>query len=154
MMLPDRDRAHVDRSKITEYLLSLSHPDGHTKAAFFMRLGFRVERWEELADALRLVGISNPVVASAQSPHGVRYTVEAIMESIKEHDRVVLTTDLPGDKLASGDVGTVVHVHRDGKAFEVEFVALDGETVAVATLERAQVRPVERREITHARRVA
>ena len=76
------------------------------------------------------------------------------MESIKEHDRVVLTTDLPGDKLASGDVGTVVHVHRDGKAFEVEFVALDGETVAVATLERAQVRPVERREITHARRVA
>jgi hypothetical protein len=44
MMLPDRDRAHVDRSKITEYLLSLSHPDGRTKAAFFMRFGFRVER--------------------------------------------------------------------------------------------------------------
>jgi len=76
------------------------------------------------------------------------------MEPIREHDRVVLTIDLPGNKLAIGDVGTVVHVHQAGKALEVEFVALDGETVAVVTLERAQVRPVERREITHARRVA
>lgn len=72
---------------------------------------------------------------------------------IKEHDRVALSADLTGEKLASGDVGTVVHVYRDGKAFEVEFVALDGETVAVITLERAQVRPIERYEITHARRV-
>ena len=76
------------------------------------------------------------------------------MESISEHDRVVLRSDLPGEKLTAGDVGTVVHVHLDGKAYEVEFVALDGETVAVVTLERVQVRPVERREITHARRVA
>lgn len=76
------------------------------------------------------------------------------MTVIREHDRVVLTVDLPADKLATGDVGTVVHMYRDGKAFEVEFVALDGETVAVATLEHSQVRPVEHREITHARRVA
>lgn len=76
------------------------------------------------------------------------------MNEIREHDRVVLTADLVGEKLAAGDVGTVVHVYQDGKAFEVEFVALDGESVAVVTLERAQVRPVEHREITHARRVA
>jgi hypothetical protein len=76
------------------------------------------------------------------------------MNTIREHDRVVLVTDLPGEKLASGDVGTVVHVHGAGRAFEVEFVALDGETIAIVTLEQAQVRPVEHREITHARRVA
>jgi hypothetical protein len=51
-------------------------------------------------------------------------------------------------------VGTVVHVYRGGEAFEVEFVSLSGETVAIATLEGTQVRPVERGEITHARRVA
>ena len=79
MMLPDSNRAHVDRSKITEYLLSLSHPDGHTKAAFFMRFGFRVERWE--AEALRLVGTNNPVMASEHSPHGVRYTVEGLLQA-------------------------------------------------------------------------
>lgn len=76
------------------------------------------------------------------------------MDSIREHDRVVLKTDLPGEQLTAGDVGTVVHIHRNGQAYEVEFVALDGETVAVVTLEPSQVRPVERREITHARRVA
>lgn len=76
------------------------------------------------------------------------------MKAINEHDRVVLTVDLPGEKLAAGDVGTVVHIYPGGRAFEVEFVSLDGETVAVVTLEHAQVRPVERHEITHARRVA
>lgn len=76
------------------------------------------------------------------------------MGTIKEHDRVVLTADLAGEKLAAGDVGTVVHVCREGKAFEVELVSLDGETVAVVTLEPGQIRAVERREITHARRVA
>ena len=76
------------------------------------------------------------------------------MATIKEHDRVVLTTDLAGERLAAGDVGTVVHVYRNGAAFEVEFVSLDGETVAIVTLEPGQIRAVERREITHARRVA
>ena len=76
------------------------------------------------------------------------------MGMINEHDRVVLTIDLKNDKLAAGDVGTVVHVYGERKAFEVEFVALDGETVAVVTLEYTQVRPVEHGEITHARRVA
>ncbi|MGQ0750347.1 MAG: DUF4926 domain-containing protein [Betaproteobacteria bacterium] len=76
------------------------------------------------------------------------------MSTIKEYDRVVLTADLIAEKLAAGDVGTVVHIYRGGEAFEVEFVSLDGETVAVVTLERAQVRAVQRREITHARTVA
>ena len=76
------------------------------------------------------------------------------MNEIREHDRVVLMADLAAEKLATGDVGTVVHVYGDRKAFEVEFVALDGESVAVVTLERAQVRPVAHPEITHARRVA
>jgi hypothetical protein len=70
---------------------------------------------------------------------------------IKEHDRVVLKSQLPKEGLKAGDVGTVVHVHKDSKAFEVEFVALDGETVAIATLLASQVRPVHRKEITHAR---
>ena len=73
---------------------------------------------------------------------------------ITEHDRVVLTTDVVEQALEAGDVGTVVHVYGAGKAYEVEFVALDGETAAVATLERDQVRPVHRREITHARELA
>jgi hypothetical protein len=70
---------------------------------------------------------------------------------IKEHERVVLKTDLPVDKLEAGDVGTVVHVYRDGLAYEVEFTTLDGSTAAVVTVEAANVRPVSNRDITHVR---
>ena len=70
---------------------------------------------------------------------------------IKEHDCVVLTVVLPKERLAPGDIGTVVHVHGSGEAYEVEFVTLSGETVAVATLSASQVRPIQRREIANAR---
>lgn len=70
---------------------------------------------------------------------------------IHEHDRVVLTADVPGERLEAGDVGTVVHVYRDGRAYEIEFTTLEGKTAAVATVEAAHVRPVGKREITHAR---
>ena len=70
---------------------------------------------------------------------------------IAEHDRVVLTTDLPAEKLEAGDVGTVVHIHKGRAAYEVEFMTLDGHTVAVATVENSQLRPVSSRDISHVR---
>jgi hypothetical protein len=70
---------------------------------------------------------------------------------IKEHDRIVLKKSLAAQGLKAGDVGTVIHVYEAGKAFEVEFLTLHGETVVVTTLEGSQVRPVQKREITHAR---
>lgn len=73
------------------------------------------------------------------------------MIQIKEHDRVVLTDDLPTEGLKRGDVGTVVHVHRGGDACEVEVLTLHGETAAVATVLMSQIRPVTQRDMTHAR---
>ena len=70
---------------------------------------------------------------------------------IKEHERVVLKTAVSAEGLEAGDVGTVVHVYRDGRAYEVEFTTLEGKTAAVVTVESSQVRPVNKREITHAR---
>ena len=72
---------------------------------------------------------------------------------IHELDRVVLTERVPVERLESGDVGTVVHVYADGKAFEIEFMTLDGQTAAVATVEASAVRPVTNREITHSRQL-
>ena len=72
----------------------------------------------------------------------------------REYERAVLTVSVPAEKLEAGDVGTVVHVYRDGQAYEVEFLTLDGRTAAVVTLEADQVRPVGQREITHARELA
>ena len=70
---------------------------------------------------------------------------------IKEHERVMLKTAVAAKGLEAGDVGTVVHVYRDGRAYEVEFTTLEGKTAAVVTVEASNVRPVNKREITHAR---
>ena len=66
---------------------------------------------------------------------------------IKEHDCVVLTQDLPEEGMQAGDIGTVVHVHQGGAGYEVEFMTLAGETVAVVTLLPTQVRSIARRDI-------
>jgi hypothetical protein len=73
---------------------------------------------------------------------------------IKELERVVLTEPVPAEGLERGDVGTVVHAYRDGGAFEVEFITLDGKTAAVVTVEASHVRSVREREITHAREMS
>jgi len=70
---------------------------------------------------------------------------------IKEHDRVILTEAIEEHGLEPGDIGAVVYVHREGKAYEVEFVTLDGTTTAVLELESYQVRVAVEREIPHAR---
>ena len=71
---------------------------------------------------------------------------------LEEHDRIVLTEDVADRGLKAGDIGTIVHVHRDGEAFEVEFLTLDGHTAAVVvTVPSSQVRPVTGADITHAR---
>jgi uncharacterized protein DUF4926 len=71
---------------------------------------------------------------------------------IKELDTVVLTEDIPEHALKSGDIGTVVLLHGQA-GYEVEFMTLDGETIAVVSLTANQIRPVGRREIAQARLV-
>lgn len=70
---------------------------------------------------------------------------------IREHDCVVLLDNLVEDGLVSGDVGTVVHVHRGGEAFEVEFATYSGRTVAVTTVMAGQVRAVASSDLHHVR---
>ncbi len=73
---------------------------------------------------------------------------------IRELDRVILTRPVADLGLEEGDIGTVVLVHEGGRGFEVEFVTLDGETVAVTTVSADDVRPIDRNEIAHARVLA
>lgn len=47
---------------------------------------------------------------------------------------VELTHDIKEYKLKKGDSGTIVLVYKEGKAYEVEFVAPNGKTIALLTL--------------------
>jgi Domain of unknown function (DUF4926) len=72
---------------------------------------------------------------------------------IRELESIVLVGDLPEHGLRDGDIGTVVHIHSGGSGYEVEFMTLDGQTVAVVSLLPTQVRRIAQREIAHARMV-
>jgi hypothetical protein len=72
---------------------------------------------------------------------------------IQELESVALAEDLPEYGLKQGDIGTVVLVHEDDEGYEVEFITLEGETVAVVSLSSTQVRPFRRGEIASARQI-
>ncbi len=71
---------------------------------------------------------------------------------IAEHSLVVLDCNPPHEKLSRGDVGTIVHVYKDGRGYEVEFVDGGGQTIALVTVGADDVRPIESGELLHARR--
>ena len=71
---------------------------------------------------------------------------------ISELETVVLVNDLPEENLKAGDVGTVVSVYNNGEAYDVEFVATDGNTIALKTLKHEMIRSTfGRKEILHVR---
>ena len=74
----------------------------------------------------------------------------------KEHAQIVLTDHVKGhenEDLSPGDVGTVVYIHQGGEAYIVEFMSLEGETIALATVLHSQARAVSRDDISHARTI-
>jgi hypothetical protein len=74
---------------------------------------------------------------------------------VSEHDMVVLMVSLPQEKLQAGDVGTVVHVYKQGQAYEVEFSTMSsGHFFALVTLEADKVRPLSDRDLFHVRQLA
>jgi hypothetical protein len=81
MKLPNAKRAIVDESKVVDYLLSAHHPDGRSKAMFFTAFGFRAQRWETFARALRDHGAAGEITGMAKSDYGVRYSVDGIIET-------------------------------------------------------------------------
>lgn len=81
MKLPLLKKAFVQQAKVTDYLLSSTHPGGQAKARFFLGLGFQPAQWTLLADALCRVETTNEVFSSVESAHGTRYTVDGFLEA-------------------------------------------------------------------------
>jgi hypothetical protein len=75
-------------------------------------------------------------------------------DMIAEHSLVVLDAEPPHEKLTRGDVGSVVHVYKGGKGYEVEFVDGGGQTIALVTVGSDDVRPIGVGELLHTRKTA
>ena len=72
---------------------------------------------------------------------------------MQELERIALTQDLPEHGLKVGDIGMILHVYGEHKGYEVEFVTLSGDLVALVSVYPTQIRPLEHDEIASARRV-
>ncbi|MBM4287992.1 MAG: DUF4926 domain-containing protein [Deltaproteobacteria bacterium] len=68
-----------------------------------------------------------------------------------ELDIAVLTRDIPEKRLKAGDLGTVVHAYASANLYEVEFVDALGATLALLTLDEADLRIMADKEILHVR---
>ena len=74
MTVPNAENAAVESSKLTTYLLALSHPVGGSKARFFRAHGFNDDNTDLLADGLRAVVTGTPS-SVRPSPFGTKYVV-------------------------------------------------------------------------------
>jgi hypothetical protein len=76
MKLPNAANLIVEKEKTADYLLNSSHRYGASKARFFAKFGFDVERWEVLAEALRVHGQRHEVRRVRETGFGPRFEVE------------------------------------------------------------------------------
>jgi len=74
--LPNVASAEIPKPKLADYLLSVSHRRGKSKAAFFTAHGFRHDSWHALADSLRQHATNNLVSAAEETAFGVRYIID------------------------------------------------------------------------------
>src|SRR4051794_39366453 len=77
--LPNAHLAVIDESKITEYLLSDSHPTGRSKAAYFRQFGFQASSWRILRDALVGHLETSEITSVVKSEFGTKYIVEGVL---------------------------------------------------------------------------
>ena len=73
--------------------------------------------------------------------------------TMQELELVALTQDLPEHELKIGDIGMILHIYSDHNGYEVEFVTLSGELIAIVSVYPAQIRQLKQNEIASARRV-
>ena len=74
MKMPNRESADVPIEKITDYLLSPTHPRGALKARWFNALGYRIEKPNELAESLLSLS-SADVMETQKTDYGTKYVI-------------------------------------------------------------------------------
>lgn len=77
--LPNADLAAIDDAKVRDYLLSPSHPVGRFKSVFFVALGYSLDHWEILRDALLELGKAGEATPGQPSPFGLKFEIRATL---------------------------------------------------------------------------
>ncbi len=79
MKIPNKDRAIIEQSKITEYLLNTEHKRGGSKAKMLLQFGYSLENWQQLESDIREFHLTGDVDTIKETAYGVRYEVRAAL---------------------------------------------------------------------------
>lgn len=76
MKLPNCKKVTIPREKLTDYLLSVTHPVGKLKAKLFREWGFDETNIEKLEEALRKIARTRKAIETKNSIFGTTYVVD------------------------------------------------------------------------------
>lgn len=71
----------ISEAKVTDYLLNPAHAVGRSKAAFFERFGFSLDRHVELLEGLLAHPQANAVVDVAATAYGIKSVVQCSLDT-------------------------------------------------------------------------
>ena len=73
--------ADIATNKLTDYLLSTTHPVGSAKARWFRSYGFNDDNVDLLKEGLLLIARSEKVQEATKTPFGVKYVVDGSLRT-------------------------------------------------------------------------
>ena len=79
MKLPNCKNAFISKEKLTDYLLSETHPVGSAKAKFFRKLGFNELNVNRLEKLLLRIAKTNDIKNTREFDYGTNYVIEGII---------------------------------------------------------------------------
>jgi len=89
--LQNADRAVVELTKLTQYLLDIDHPQGGPKARFLARFGFAIDNPGALSKALVGHACEHDISASRNTAYGTIIEVEGKLDTPTGRRPVVRT---------------------------------------------------------------
>jgi hypothetical protein len=81
MQLPSAHTAIIRLEKLRNYLLSVTHPVGRSKARFFRAAGFNELNLNEFKEALLALCRTNEVQQVEKTPFGLKYVIDGVIHS-------------------------------------------------------------------------
>lgn len=83
MKLPYRKNSIIKSEKLNNYLLSLTHQEGKSKAKFFRKIGYNESNIAEFEQVLLKIGMLNEVdaVDKKKSKIVIKYTIYGLIDA-------------------------------------------------------------------------
>jgi hypothetical protein len=102
MRIPNSDRAIIESSKLTEYLLNIDHKRGGAKAKLLIQFGYSIDNWQQLELDIRQFHLAQDVTVIKETDYGTRYEISSSLMTPIDRPLVVKTvwqidigTDVP-----------------------------------------------------------